>query len=108
MRPTTADGFREAFSILDGLWGETLDRARVLPPEQLHEVLALRRQRRATVAELLERMDDGGLAQQVTSATPFLRDVPDLTVGHCLRVVLNEEWQHRLYAERDLAVLAER
>ena len=37
MRPTTADGFREAFAILDRLWGETLDRARVLPPEQLHE-----------------------------------------------------------------------
>jgi hypothetical protein len=170
MRPTTADGFREAFATLDRLWGETLDRARVLPPEQLHEqvdgewsfiqtlrhlgfahacwvsgvvlgfpspwhpldlpwdeapvhegvpwerrarpelyeVLALRRQRRATVAELLERMDDAGLARQVTSATPFLTDVPDLTVGHCLRVVLNEEWEHRLYAERDLAVLASR
>jgi hypothetical protein len=23
-------------------------------------------------------------------------------VGECLRVVLNEEWEHRLYAERDL------
>lgn len=168
MRPTTADGFREAFAILDRLWGETLDHARVLSPEQLHEqvggewsfiqtlrhlgfahacwisgvvygfpspwhpldlpwdeapvhegvpwerrarpelheVLALRRQRRATVAELLERMDDVGLTRQVTSATPFVQDVPDLTVGHCLRVVLNEEWQHRLYAERDLATLA--
>ena len=75
---------------------------------EMHEVLALRRQRRATVAELLERMDDVGLARQVTSATPFVQDVPDLTVGHCLRVVLNEEWQHRLYAERDLAKLASR
>jgi hypothetical protein len=26
-------------------------------------------------------------------------------VRKCLRVVLNEEWEHRLYAERDLAVL---
>jgi hypothetical protein len=25
-----------------------------------------------------------------------------------LRAVLNEEWQHRLYAERDLAVLEQR
>jgi hypothetical protein len=24
----------------------------------------------------------------------------------CLRIVLNEEWEHRLYAERDLAALA--
>jgi len=23
----------------------------------------------------------------------------------CLRVILNEEWQHRLYAERDLDIL---
>ena len=26
----------------------------------------------------------------------------------CLLVVLNEEWQHRLYAERDLAALETR
>jgi hypothetical protein len=29
-------------------------------------------------------------------------------VRECLLVVLNEEWEHRLYAERDLAVLEER
>jgi hypothetical protein len=29
-------------------------------------------------------------------------------VRTCLRVVLNEEWEHRLYAERDLAVLEAR
>ena len=28
-------------------------------------------------------------------------------VRTCLRVVLNEEWEHRLYAERDLAVIEE-
>jgi hypothetical protein len=26
----------------------------------------------------------------------------DFPVKECLRIVLNEEWQHRLYAERDL------
>jgi hypothetical protein len=26
----------------------------------------------------------------------------------CLLTILNEEWEHRLYAERDLAVLAAR
>jgi hypothetical protein len=26
-------------------------------------------------------------------------------VRECLLIVLNEEWEHRLYAERDLAVL---
>jgi hypothetical protein len=29
-------------------------------------------------------------------------------VKRCLLTVLNEEWQHRLYAERDLAVLEAR
>ena len=79
--------------------------ARRARPE-LHEVLALRRQRRSIVAELLETMDDAGLARQVSSATPFLTDATDLTVAQCLRVVLNEEWEHRLYAERDLAALS--
>lgn len=26
-------------------------------------------------------------------------------VSRCLRAILNEEWQHRLYAERDLGAL---
>lgn len=33
---------------------------------------------------------------------PALKSFP---VRRCLRAILNEEWQHRLYAERDLAVL---
>jgi DinB superfamily/Pentapeptide repeats (8 copies) len=37
MRPTDADGFREAWDILERLWRETVERARGLPPEQLHE-----------------------------------------------------------------------
>lgn len=71
----------------------------------LAEVLELRATRRATVAEVLDGLDDDGLARTVTSATPFLADAEGLTVAQCLRVVLNEEWEHRLYAERDLAVL---
>ena len=30
------------------------------------------------------------------------------TVSEVLRTILNEEWEHRLYAERDLAVLTGR
>ena len=81
--------------------------ARRVRPE-LHEVMALRRQRRATVAEVLDGLTDAGLGRSVSSATPFLTDATGLTVADCLRVVLNEEWEHRLYAERDLAVLASR
>jgi hypothetical protein len=29
-------------------------------------------------------------------------------VRECLLVILNEEWEHRLYAERDLAALESR
>jgi hypothetical protein len=74
----------------------------------LDEVLQLRAQRRAIVAGVLADLSDDGLERPVSSATAFLRDAVSLTVAECLRVVLNEEWEHRLYAERDLAVLAGR
>ena len=50
---------------------------------------------------MLDGLTDTGLDRSVTSATQFLTDATGLTVADCLRVVLNEEWQHRLYAERD-------
>jgi hypothetical protein len=74
----------------------------------LDEVLQVRAQRRAIVAGVLADLSDDGLERPVSSATAFLRDADSLTVAECLRVVLNEEWEHRLYAERDLAVLAGR
>src|SRR5690349_4684504 len=37
MRPTDAAGFREAWAILERLWAGTVERARRLPPELLHE-----------------------------------------------------------------------
>ena len=36
-RPTTADGFRQAWDVNERLWATTVDRARRLPPERLHE-----------------------------------------------------------------------
>ena len=36
-RPTTADGFREAWDVNERLWAETVDRARRLPEDRLHE-----------------------------------------------------------------------
>jgi len=103
---------RSPWHPLDLPWDEAPEHegvpwARRARPE-LHEVMALRRQRRATVAEVLDGLTDAGLGRSVSSATPFLADATGLTVADCLRVVLNEEWEHRLYAERDLAVLASR
>jgi len=37
MRPADADGFREAWDILDRLWQQTVARARGMAPELLHE-----------------------------------------------------------------------
>ena len=72
----------------------------------LDEVLAVRAQRRTTVAGVLDGLTDKGLGAPVTSATPFLQDAEGLTVAQCLGVVLNEEWEHRLYAERDLSAMS--
>ena len=167
MSPTDVAGLREAFATLDRLWAGTVEKARALPPEALHEqvdeewsfietlrhlgfahacwvggvvladpspwhpldlpwdeapvvdgvpwdrdvrpsldeVLELRAQRRATVRAVLDGLDDAGLRREVGSATPFLTDAEHLDVAQCLKVVINEEWEHRLYAERDLAVL---
>ncbi len=37
MRPTDADGFREAWTVVVQLWEDTVARARTLSPELLHE-----------------------------------------------------------------------
>jgi hypothetical protein len=37
MRPTDADGFRAAWDILERLWQRTVERARGMDPELLHE-----------------------------------------------------------------------
>jgi uncharacterized damage-inducible protein DinB len=168
-RPTTPDGFREAWDLNESLWAATLERARRLPPDVLHEsvdgewsfIQTLRhlafateswvgravlgvpqpwhplslpwdsmrprpgvpqdRQARPSLEEALAvRVAAMGLMRQVVDALtdeelerrteplvgPGWPDEGEtFFVRQCLRVVLNEEWCHRLYAERDLAVL---
>jgi uncharacterized damage-inducible protein DinB len=167
MRPEDPDGFREAWRILEYLWDATIDRARSLSPEQLHErvngewsfietlrhlsyatdcwvsrailgdmspwdpldlphdeaadgpeftpdrdarpgldtVLALRRSRSATVREFLDQLTEDELNAEHTVEGPGWPPPGDYRVRMCLRIVLNEEWQHRLYAERDFDVI---
>jgi uncharacterized damage-inducible protein DinB len=171
MRPEDPEGFREAWDILERLWEGTVDRARRLPPDQLHEsingewsfiqtlrhltfatdswvrrailgnpspwdplglpwsempdtpgvpndravqpsldtVLALRRDRMSTVREVIGSLTDESLAGHTQAVEgpgwPESRSYP---VRQCLRIVLNEEWEHRMYAERDLDVLSAR
>ncbi|RZQ60035.1 DinB family protein [Amycolatopsis suaedae] len=72
----------------------------------LDEVLALRRDRMATVREVVDGLTDESLAGHTTAVEgPGWPEPVSHPVRECLLCVLNEEWQHRLYAERDLAVL---
>ncbi|HET8658672.1 MAG TPA: DinB family protein [Micromonosporaceae bacterium] len=71
----------------------------------LDEVLTVRRERQAMVRRVLESLTDDQLASTVTRTEPGWPRLEGFPVKECLRVVLNEEWEHRLYAERDLTVL---
>jgi hypothetical protein len=72
----------------------------------LDEVLELRRDRMATVRQVIDGLTDGSLAAETVPVDapgwPPPRAYP---VAKCLRIILNEEWEHRLFAERDLAAL---
>ena len=171
MRPADADGFREAWAILERLWHQTVDRAGGMSPELLHErvgeewsfietlrhlvfatdawvrrailgqpapwdplglphdempdepsvprdraarpsleeMLALRADRMATVRQVLADLTDDKLAGMTEPVTePGYPEPESFAVRRCLGAVVNEEWEHRLYAERDLDVLESR
>ena len=168
MSPTDADGYREAWELLERLWAETVERARAMPEDLLHEsvdgewsfietlrhlvfatdawvrravlgdpspwdpldlpwdempdiagvprdraarpsleaVLALRHDRMATVRQVVDGLTAQSLAGHTTPVeAPGWPEPGSYPVRGCLRTVLNEEWEHRLYAERDLTVL---
>jgi uncharacterized damage-inducible protein DinB len=75
----------------------------------LDTVLELRRDRMSTVRQLIEGLTDESLNADTEPVHgpgwPRPRSYP---VRECLLVVLNEEWHHRLYAERDLEALETR
>jgi hypothetical protein len=68
----------------------------------LDEVLTVRRERHAMVRQFLESLTDDQLAADVTRTEPGWPRMENFPLKECLLIVLNEEWQHRLYAERDL------
>ncbi|GAA4902634.1 pentapeptide repeat protein [Stackebrandtia albiflava] len=167
MRPDDAEGFREAWSILERLWEETVARAKMFPEADLHrsvdgewsfvetlrhlgfataawvgrgvlgesspwhpwdlpwdqapgwegipwdrrvrppldEVLALRAERQAMVRGVLASLTDARLAEEVTRTEPGWPRLEGFPLKTCLRIVLNEEWEHRRFAERDLSIL---
>jgi hypothetical protein len=98
---------------LDLPWDEMPDtpgvpRDRNVRPS-LDEVLELRRDRMSTVRQVIEGLTDTSLDGHTEPVEgpgwPESRSYP---VRECLLIVLNEEWEHRLYAERDLATLEAR
>jgi hypothetical protein len=149
-RPTTAQGFREAWDLNERLWAATVQRAGALDPELLHEsvdgewsfIQTLRHLAFASESWVgrcilgdpkpwhplslpWDQMQPRDGVPHDRDARPSLDEAlalrheplvgpgwPDegetFTVRECLGVVLNEEWWHRRYAERDLAVLEDR
>jgi uncharacterized protein YjbI with pentapeptide repeats len=171
MRPADADGFREAWDILERLWQRTVGRARGMDPNLLHqrvegewsfietlrhlvfatdawvkramlgepspwdrldlphdempdipsvprdrdarpsldEVLALRADRMATVRHVIADLTDKQLAGRTEPVMePGYPEPESFAVRRCLQAIVSEEWEHRLYAERDFDVLASR
>ena len=170
MRPLDAEGYREAWPILERRWAELLERARRLPEPLLHErirgewsfietlrhlvfatdawvrrvvlgeaapfhpwgvphdedqgardlfdpeadpsleeVVAIRAERQTIVGRVIADLTDEEL-QRTTAPNPA-HGYPDDTVhpvSRCLRAIVNEEWEHFTYADRDLRVLEAR
>jgi hypothetical protein len=71
----------------------------------LEEVLANRRGRQATVRQVMASLTGQQLAATVTRTQPGWPRLENFPVRECLLIVLNEEWEHRLNAERDLTAL---
>ena len=95
---------------LDLPWDEMPDtpgvpRDRDVRPS-LDTVLELRRGRLATVREVIEGLTDDSLdARTEPVEGPGWPEPRAYPVRECLLTVLNEEWHHRVYAERDLDAL---
>jgi hypothetical protein len=91
---------------MDDIPGVPRDRA---ARPSLDEVLALRADRTATVRRVLADLTDERLDEPIEPVGgPGWPPPESFPVRECLSVILSEEWQHRLYAERDLDALEAR
>jgi hypothetical protein len=71
----------------------------------LDQVLEVRRGRTSEVGDVIASATAEELERVCVPPPTPGHPRKDHTVVHCLHVVLKEEWQHRRYAIRDLAVL---
>jgi DinB superfamily len=106
-------GDRSPWDPLDLPWDEMPDTPGV-PSDRaarpsLDAVLEVRRDRMSTVRQVIESLTgvslDGHTEPVEGPGWPESRSYP---VRECLLCILNEEWEHRLYAERDLDALEAR
>jgi DinB superfamily len=75
----------------------------------LDEVLALRAERIEMVRTVLAGLTEVSMNARTTPVDgPGWPGAMSCAVYDCLLCILNEEWQHRLYAERDLDLLSPR
>ncbi len=75
----------------------------------LKTVMELRHDRMSTVREVIEGLDETSLnADTKPVEGPGWPPPRSFPVRECLLVIFNEEWEHRLYAERDLDALEAR
>ncbi len=72
----------------------------------LDEVLAVRQVRQAMVGGVIESLTEEQLGSNVSRTEPGWPQLEDVPFKECLLIVVNEEWEHRGYAERDLAKMA--
>ncbi len=75
----------------------------------LNEVLALPADRMTPVRQVLADLTDAkltGITEPVTQ--PGYPEPESFPARRCLQAILNEGWEHRLYAERDFDVLESR
>ncbi len=71
----------------------------------LDVVLDVRHQRQAMVSGVIGSLTDEQLASQVSQTAPGWPRFETFPFKECLLIVINEEWHHNGYAERDLATL---
>ncbi len=72
----------------------------------LDTVLELRRDRMSTVRRVIDELTTASLDAQTSPVdAPGWPPSRSFSVRKSLLIILNEEWEHRLYAERDLSVL---
>jgi DinB superfamily len=73
----------------------------------LEEVLAIRTERQAVMSRVIDSLTEEQLASHISRTEPGWPKVENFALKECLIIVLTEEWEHRAFAERDLAKLSE-